>query len=165
MSCEYNTSVRHRSVATVSTSLSSLLVSNTARFARHSLQRSSQTFSCEELITFDGFCLLTVILNTLNMSRVDLKKDIIDGPEIRGALREGFGKQAREGELRHLPPSHEEHSKLTRLLRSRSLRSSQYARPFTPASTPPISRPSSRSSPSSRVQDTCPSTSLLSSVN
>jgi len=55
-----------------------------------------KTFSCEELITFDGFCLLTVILNTLNMSRVDLKKDIIDGPEIRGALREGFGKQARE---------------------------------------------------------------------
>ncbi|GMH78445.1 hypothetical protein TrVE_jg10901 [Triparma verrucosa] len=55
-----------------------------------------KTFSCEEYISFDGFCLLTVILNTLNMTRVDLKKDIIDGPEIRGALREGGGKLARE---------------------------------------------------------------------
>jgi 26S proteasome regulatory subunit N7 len=45
-----------------------------------------KTFSCEELLSFDTFVNLTVVLNLLTLPRPQLKEHILDSPEILGGI-------------------------------------------------------------------------------
>ena len=45
-----------------------------------------KTFSCEELLTYEAFIDLTVLLNLLTLPRPRLKEEILDSPEVLGGI-------------------------------------------------------------------------------